>query len=302
MDLVRIELDSGDRSRAAAVPQISPFNSISGGLDAAVLASMPWCGGNPLFRPRRSRLGSHSSLAMKSVAIWPTLVATCSSVIISYTSPTKGIGCRSIVQLSFCGVWLISAYLTHVILAGGSSSPSGEAGLNFTEPARHSVDGNKPSVTHPEHSWSPPARLGTNMADSRPESICRRQWHRVLAKDACVVIPQLCLLIAGFSGIFNTCFCWSAWFNLVGNAHIILNSGELIKALARVQWPVMTLVPVVLHLLFVLAIWGVYRGGVGLFSVDENERDEPRTYDVPPLDISRRGSAAPLASTLRLHP
>ena len=282
MDLVRIELDSGDTHCAVSVPQISPFSRIPEGSAAAVYASLPWCGGNYLFAPRRSRRCRRSSAAaIQCAAIFPTLLAMCSGVFISYTSPTKGIGCRSVVQFGFYAAWVISAGLTNVIQAKNSTSPSTEAGLYSNEPLLESTSGwKKPSVTHSEHSWPPHSQVSTTTrCYPSSDSKLRRQWRRVLLKDICIVVPQLVLLFAGFSGVLNSCFCWSAWFNRFGRAHIVLEPQELIMALARLQWPMLALVPVLLHLLFVLIIWAVCRGGAGLFQVEGDERDKPRAYD-----------------------
>ncbi|KAI9766014.1 MAG: hypothetical protein M1840_007021 [Geoglossum simile] len=71
-------------------------------------------GGNYAFRPYQ-RCQGREMVALRIVAALPVLMATICAVMISYTSPTRGIGCRSVLQLLFFAVWVVSAILTNLL-------------------------------------------------------------------------------------------------------------------------------------------------------------------------------------------
>jgi hypothetical protein len=68
-------------------------------------------GGNYAFRPYQ-RCWSREMVILRIVAALPVLMATMCAVVISYTSPTRGLGCRSLLQLLFFAVWVFSGILT----------------------------------------------------------------------------------------------------------------------------------------------------------------------------------------------
>lgn len=60
-----------------------------------------------------SPVGSWKQKVFLVVAsICPVVAATCSAFWISYTSPTSGVGCRNIQQISFFAGWVVSSVLT----------------------------------------------------------------------------------------------------------------------------------------------------------------------------------------------
>ena len=75
---------------------------------------LSWSGGNTTFRPRQSGWGRRVLWA-NGVAHLPVICSVLSALALSYTAPTKGIGCRSILQIVFGGTWVINSYITEVI-------------------------------------------------------------------------------------------------------------------------------------------------------------------------------------------
>lgn len=277
-DLINIERDSKDPAPTNAVPQLSPFTSIPGESPIAVYDSLPWCGANYTYCPPKSHWGRRNPIGITAAASVSTLLAMLSAVFMSYTSPTVGIGCRSVQQFGFYVAWVVSAFLTYYIQF--------EDGVSNHSPIRIAEDPTKPSSEHEEQAAEPARQAGNpgnGNAKGNPSphpTAPKRQWHRVLTKDVCILIPQTVLFLAGFAGWFNSCFCWSAWFSRVGNAYVVLDPQESILALARKTWPLLTFIPIFVHMLFVFGIWIVFRGGTGLFSVAEEERKKDRNYVV----------------------
>jgi len=277
-DLINIERDSNNPAPRNALPQLSPFTSIPGESPIAVYESLPWCGANYTYCPPKSHWGRRNPIGITAAASVPTLLAMFSAVFMSYTNPTVGIGCRSVQQFGFYVAWVVSAFLTYYIQF--------EDAVPIHSQIRIAEDPTKPSSEHEEHAAEPAQQAGNpgngnaNANPSPHPTAPKRQWHRVLAKDACILIPQIAFFLAGFAGWFNSCFCWSAWFNRLGNAYVVLDPQELILALARKTWPLLTFIPIFVHMLFVFGIWIVFRGGAGLFSVSEEERKKDRNYVV----------------------
>lgn len=82
--------------------------------------SLEWSGGNYTFRPRQSRWGK-STFFISAISHLPVICAFLCAVFISYTSPTRGLGCRSILQLTFGFTWIASAFITQRIRVGTES-------------------------------------------------------------------------------------------------------------------------------------------------------------------------------------
>jgi len=323
-DLTRIEPDSDNPAHAMTVPQLSPFASVPGESLIAVYESLPWCGANYTFAPRQSCWGRRNPISITVAASVPTLLAMLSAVFMSYTNPTVGIGCRSVQQFCFYVAWIVSAIVTYYIQfeddvhsAAYNSQPSSHHEHHVHHELLASLihaqiqtpeDPTKPSTEHAEQASQPPQRAGVNAnangnenANPPPHRLePKRQWRQVLIKDVSILVPQVTLFLAGFCGWFNSCFCWSAWFSRLGNAHVVLDPQETIRALARRTWPLLTLLPILGHLSFVLGIWIVFRRGAGLFSVVEEERYKDRDYVVPVADDGlSRASTALLPLTAR---
>jgi hypothetical protein len=75
---------------------------------------LEYCGGNPSFSPQQFSHGTKRK-SLSILATIPFILSTLSAAFISYFNPTRGIGCRTIHQLSFFASWLLSALLTWVL-------------------------------------------------------------------------------------------------------------------------------------------------------------------------------------------
>lgn len=87
----------------------------------------PWTGGNYTWRPEKnmSRISSSSDrrfLILGGLAFASVTAAMVAGLTLSYNTPTKGIGVRSIVELSFWSWWCFNALVTYYIDQYGSPS------------------------------------------------------------------------------------------------------------------------------------------------------------------------------------
>lgn len=82
---------------------------------------LEWCGGNATFSPRQLSNGTRRKTLFIFAAI-PCIISILSAVFISYFNPTRGVGCRTVLQFSFFASWILSAFLTWLIGHFTSSS------------------------------------------------------------------------------------------------------------------------------------------------------------------------------------
>ncbi|KAG4430314.1 hypothetical protein IFR05_014204 [Cadophora sp. M221] len=84
----------------------------------------PWAGAIYVFRPRKAIFWQNvphfpSPLYLLLCALAPIAIAVVTAVLISYNTPTKGIGCRSITHLSITTMWLLSFLITTTLQKTG---------------------------------------------------------------------------------------------------------------------------------------------------------------------------------------
>ena len=184
-----------------------------------------WSGGNSTFRPRQSSWGKRHSW-ITAIAHLPVTCSVLCAFFISYTSPTTGVGCRSLLQ-SICGAtWVINTFITEMI--------------------------------------------------RNPSRSAKKQWLYIRIKNTIIFSAQCIEFFAVFFGLFNSCFCWSAWFSLGSNAHVLLNNSHEVKRLAQTTWPALTIVAIVCQLILLGCIWYCFRKGARLFHLSDEER-----YKIP---------------------
>ena len=106
--------DIGGKS-SNAIPAISRISGGSDHADPLTYDSLEWSGGNYTFRPRQSCWGERK-LWTSCVAHLPVICSTLIAFGISYTSPTAGVGCRSVLQLFYGISWISSAWITRLII------------------------------------------------------------------------------------------------------------------------------------------------------------------------------------------
>jgi hypothetical protein len=76
--------------------------------------SLEWCGGNYSFSPSQFRQGGkRRTLVM--IATIPVTLSALSAAFISFFNPTRGIGCRTVLQFIFFLTWILSAILTDLL-------------------------------------------------------------------------------------------------------------------------------------------------------------------------------------------
>lgn len=113
-EAIEVEYDIHRQSRGS-IPTISRLCSSDNYAESSTYQSLEWSGGNSTFRPRQSCWGERK-LWTSCVAHLPTLFAVINAFAISYTSPTVGVGCRSISQALYGASWIASASITRIIL------------------------------------------------------------------------------------------------------------------------------------------------------------------------------------------
>jgi hypothetical protein len=96
-------------------------------------------------------------------------------------------------------------------------------------------------------------------------------WTR--AKDLVICLALWVCILLGFSGWFNSCFCWSAWFSLRDGAYVVADPKENIQKLAKITWPTITGVVIGLQLLFILVVFLYFQKGARLYSMSDDEHE-----------------------------
>lgn len=97
------------------IPQVSPPAANETNLsDKQIHSAHCYSGGNPTFRPHQSDWGATTSLN-RLLSNLPTSISTLSAALISYTSPTRGLGCRSLWFLCIFTGWLLSYAITALL-------------------------------------------------------------------------------------------------------------------------------------------------------------------------------------------
>ena len=104
--------ESGDSMEP--IPAISRVVNNDYYAQSLAYESLKWSGGNYTFLPCQGFWGKRQSWTW-CIAHLPVICATTSAFFISYTSPTAGIGCRSMLQAIFGASWICSSSITRTI-------------------------------------------------------------------------------------------------------------------------------------------------------------------------------------------
>ena len=75
---------------------------------------LSWSGGNSIFRPRQSSWGQRRPW-ITAIAHLPVTMSVLCAFLISYTAPTWGVGCRSLLQSISGATWVINACITEML-------------------------------------------------------------------------------------------------------------------------------------------------------------------------------------------
>lgn len=95
-----------------------------GTVTSSVQAAAPWSGAIYIYRQRKTIFRRPlpyfpSTISMLFLSIVPIIIAMFIAVAISYNTPTVGLGCRSIAEISFCLAWLCSFAFTVLLRKSG---------------------------------------------------------------------------------------------------------------------------------------------------------------------------------------
>lgn len=225
-EAIEVQYNIGGESRET-IPAISRLCGSDNHAESSTYQSLEWSGGNSTFRPRQSCWGNRK-LSTSCLAHLPTLFAVINAFVISYTSPTVGVGCRSISHAFYGASWIASAGITRIIHC-------------TTESAYH-------------------------------------QWLYIRIKDSIIAGAHTIVFFMIYCGWFNSCFCWSSWFSLRADAHVVLTPLPMIQQLATTKWLALSLSSILGQLLLVACIWAYFRDGANLFHVSEHERYQGRLW------------------------
>ncbi|GAB1213110.1 hypothetical protein ATERTT37_002259 [Aspergillus terreus] len=99
-------------------------------------------------------------------------------------------------------------------------------------------------------------------------------YAMTLTKDALVGVPIVLMVFLSSCGLFNSCFCWSAYFSRKADAHIVLDDSDERARNAHTFYP--ALVSGCLGAQFLLVAWmlRVIRHGSALFRREEKQKQE----------------------------
>lgn len=201
-EAIEVEYNIHGESRES-IPTISRLCSSDNYIESSSYQSLEWSGGNSAFRPRQNCWGERKLWA-SCIAYLPPLFAVVNAFAILYTSPTVGVGCRSVSQALYGASWIASAGITWII-------------------------------------------------HSATESVYR-QWLYIRIKDSITAASHTFVFSMIYCGWFNSCFCWSAWFSLRADAHVLLTPSPMIQQLAATKWLALSLSSIFGQLLLVACI------------------------------------------------
>ncbi|KAL4888811.1 hypothetical protein BDV59DRAFT_205797 [Aspergillus ambiguus] len=102
------------------------------------------------------------------------------------------------------------------------------------------------------------------------------RYHYVLTvtKDALIGVPMILMVFLSSCGLFNSCFCWSAFFSRTADAHVVLDDSDERAYNSHTFYP--GLVSGCLGGQFLIVLWmlRVIRHGSTLFRRDEKQKQE----------------------------
>jgi len=80
------------------------------------------------------------------------------------------------------------------------------------------------------------------------------QYPCIIIKDALVTVTHLTMLGLAFSGFYNRCFCWSAWFSRGSEAVVTLYIDKYFEDKLRNVWPALTFSAIAVQFMFSAAM------------------------------------------------
>ncbi|KAI9764052.1 MAG: hypothetical protein M1839_006048 [Geoglossum umbratile] len=100
----------------------------------------------------------------------------------------------------------------------------------------------------------------------------KSHWWFTIIKDFIIGIPSIVIIFLSCCGLFNSCWCWSAWYSLHENANVPLNANVQFEQRDRKLYPKIVSVCLCLQFcIFGLIMW-FGRRGLGLMRWSEEER------------------------------
>jgi hypothetical protein len=101
-------------------------------------------------------------------------------------------------------------------------------------------------------------------------------WYFVIVKDTFIAIPSLAMIFLSSSGLFNSCWCWSAVYSRgLSNAVVLLDPDPIRKHNAETIYPGLVGTCIVLQALaFLLMISLSKRGRSLLRRVEKTKEDD----------------------------
>ncbi|OCK73418.1 hypothetical protein K432DRAFT_430602 [Lepidopterella palustris CBS 459.81] len=169
---------------AEEIERIAGLRGVTGSLTLSRL--QPWSGAIYTWRPRKLFREKHG-VTVFGLAFLSVGGAFVFSFLMSWFTPTIGLGCRSITEMSYFLLWCLSCVLTQLFCL-------------FSE------------------------RFGES---SERRARDRYLFFAVMIKDTLFAVPMTLILFLAFKGWWNSCDCWSARWSLgFKKARIPLNLAQ----------------------------------------------------------------------------
>ncbi|KAH8667522.1 hypothetical protein BGZ60DRAFT_515846 [Tricladium varicosporioides] len=227
-------------------PSIFTFYSISSKNAKNAYNSLEGMGMNYCLTP--SPLSSTPlKLTLVILSVLPVAFSTTAAFVISFTSPTEGVGCRNILQVSFFAVWVASSVFSVAI----RRLVKGAWGL-WIERVKDGVVGSLLLGFFMMGFVGFVKRMPVKIAWIQHSLMCQKGW-------------------------FNRPECWAATFSLGSlGAYILpdtLVRDAIIKLGGRI-WPTITYSLLGSHIMFVMGVWWWWREGAGVYRMNEEEREK----------------------------
>jgi hypothetical protein len=242
-------------------------------------ASLQWLGAIYTYRPWKVQYrhvdhrthAKRTNTVMALAGLFPVFVsATGASFILWYAVP-RGFSCRSVWIVAIFVLWLLSALVTTVVYRLNDRKRWHREERRRRGPVDFSSAASLLGIEDATRKKKTPA-----LKRSDPE---HKLWTLILAKDAFIATTCVAIIFLSTAGVFNNCYCWSAYMTWHDEAVVPLNSDEEYKANAVNIYSGVVVSVVGAQVVFFLAVTGYYWQGLSIARWHEEDKREEWAHE-----------------------
>lgn len=189
-------------------------------------------------RKQRLQRKQPSELVWLLASVTIVAIPSACAISISWLTPTEGFGCRTVTQLSFLLIWILSAAVDRVLSA---LFPNDEKAMNSFKSADTSRRSWRKDFTAFMVSWRR-----------------TRLYWLIFFKDFLFMSGIIVLLTFTALGIFNSCNCWTKWGPYLSQRYISFPQEQyvfdLIKRRLQTTFPAIVIFALLSQIFIFIAI------------------------------------------------